>query len=150
MGSLNASCGPFVPSACECETSSGRALRSDQPGSGCRAVTPTSMIFARTRYWRRTGRRSADALSRIASVRAPESVIEVRVDVILDDRLQQIRDGGQVLLAKHGKLVQELRSPADICEILSAVRKGEPVVARKGDACSCCRSEERRVGKEGR
>src|SRR5262245_11572388 len=98
----------------------------------CVAIV-SAVLFTRT-IWRR----EKGFCTVHASVRAPESVIEVRVDVILDDRLQQVPDGGQVLLAKHGKLVQELRSPADICEILSAVRKGEPVVARKGDACSCC------------
>src|SRR5262245_18659566 len=71
------------------------------------------------------------------SVRAAEFVIEVRLDAIPGDRLQKIPDGGQVLLPKHGKLVNHLRGPADIRKILLAAWKGEPIVARKGDACSC-------------
>jgi len=63
-------------------------------------------------------------------------VVKERLDAILHDRVQQIRDSGQVLLPENGKLGHQLRSPANVREVLVAGGKGQPVVARKGDACS--------------
>src|SRR4029434_2351182 len=76
-------------------------------------------------------------VSRTASVRAPESVFEVGLDPMRRDRLQQIPDRGQVLLPKHRKLAHQLIRPADVRQILVAVWKRHPVVARKGDAGAC-------------
>src|SRR5262245_30204389 len=81
-----------------------------------------------THRWRRCSR---------ASVRAAESVLEVLLDATLDDRVQQTPNRSQMLLPQQGELDQQLRRPADVRQVLIAIRKGEPVVAGKRDSGTC-------------
>jgi len=68
--------------------------------------------------------------------RAFELAIQIQTDIAFVDRVQEIRDGFEMELSQGGERIQQPGGwTTQVGQVLIAVGKRDPIVARETDAC---------------